>query len=126
MYLLADYGRGLWLYKTPLGLSGQNCSRSFQNLAAQAMRFNDRELSALMFSLAKNAENVGDEGNRVLLTTRQAHSEHRFRLVGPRLDVPAMGLGYLADDIQPESEVAVCVVFVPLFRASPERIKDPI
>ena len=45
-----------------------------------------------------------------LLPTRQAHGEHRFRLVGPGLDFAPMGRGNFARDIQSESEAAALVV----------------
>ncbi|SAL38214.1 putative zinc-containing dehydrogenase [Caballeronia udeis] len=73
-----------------------------------------------------SANSVGDEGNRVLLMTGQAHGKHRFCLVGPCFNVAAMSLGNLAGDIQPKSRIAVRVVFVLLIRASPERLKNPV
>jgi hypothetical protein len=41
---LQTRGRRLAVHNT-LELSGQNCSRSFQNLAALVIGFNDREVS---------------------------------------------------------------------------------
>jgi hypothetical protein len=57
-------------------------------------------LYTIVISL-KNTMKVSEENDRifVLLMTGQAHSEYRFRAVGPRFNVAAMGLGNLARDI---------------------------
>ena len=61
-----------------------------------------------------------------LLSARQTHSKHRFRVVGPCFDVAPMGFGDLACDREPEPQVAVRVVFVLLVWAPLQRIKDPV
>jgi hypothetical protein len=46
---------------------------------------------------------------RPLLTAWQAHSENRFCLVGPRLDLALMSPSDLARDVQSEPEIAVSI-----------------
>jgi hypothetical protein len=70
------------------------------------MRFNGRTVR-IHRSPSQDRGDRRRQSNRVLLATGQAHSEHRFCLVGSRFD-----------DIQPKSEVAIRIVFiVPLLNS---------
>ena len=47
---------------------------------------------------------------RTLVSTGQAHCEHRFCLVGPCVDLAPMGPGNLACDVESEPQVAVGII----------------